>query len=425
MTGVIAAALLTIITGMAVSRAIGGETPAGASYLYGCGAMTLALTMLPWSRWSIAGVLIAAIVTLLMRRDHNSRTWFRPSVVDVPTLVVLSLFTGLSTVTRLWEWDAWAIWAMKARAFYEYGGIDWPFLEKPSNFWVHGDYPLLVSANLGLPAIVAGDWNDRWLGLVGVFMLAAAVLVVRDVTSRRFRPAVSATIALTVAALGASWYVGTAETPLLALSLAAMACLHAGELTPAAILFGLAACTKNEGVALLAAVLLAHALAALWSNVRRGSRDGWLRLARLWPAPAIVAPWVILRALHSLPTDLASGSIMSRLTARLADAGHLLTELAAWVEKPSLWIVLALAAALFWRRAPMLFAIVALQILFCLAAYFVTPYDLDWHITTSWERVSRQLAALAAYAAQVALATQFSSREVTHAEARSEQQRVP
>lgn len=138
-----------------------------------------------------------------------------------------------------------------------------------------------------------------------------------------------------------------------------------------------------------------------------------------------MAPWFILRALHALPTDLARGSVLERLTSRLAQAGPLLRELGAWVEKPALWIVLAIVAAFFWRRAPMLFAIAALQIIFCIAAYFVTPYDVTWHITTSWERVSRQLAALAAYAAQVALATQFSSAEATHAQARSEQQRVP
>lgn len=424
MIGVVAASLLTLVAGLAAARAQGRPAPIGAAYLYGCGVITLAFTLLPWVRWSVALVVVASIITLVLVRDRSiCMRAFRASPVDALTAIVLALFAGYSTVARLWEWDAWAIWAMKARAFFEYGGIDWAFMEKPSNFWLHGDYPLLVPANLALPAIVAGEWNDRWLGLIGVFILAAAVLVVRELTARRFAPSISALIAFAVAGLGASSYVGTAETPLLALSLAALACLHAEEHTAAAILLGLAASTKNEGVALLAAVLLVHAFAALRATAA-GVRDGgaWQRVRHLCLAAAIVAPWFILRALHALPTDLASGSVVDRLTSRLGQAGPLLRDLATFVEKPALWVVLAVVTAFYWRRAPMLFAIAALQIVFCVTAYFVTPYDLSWHIATSWERVSRQLVALAAYAAMVALATQFSSAEVTHAQARSEQQ---
>ena len=422
MIAVLGAALLTLIAGMAVSRAVGGRTPLGASYLYGCGVITLGFTVLPWTRWSVAVIAAASVVTLAIRWRHGVAPSFRPSIVDALTAVVLTLFAALSTVAGLWEWDAWAIWAMKARVFFTFGGIDWGFLEAPANSWVHADYPLLVPANLALPAVVSGSWSDRWLGLIGVFMLVAAVLVVRDVTSRRFSPPISAAIALTLAGLGASWYVGTAETPLIALSVAALACLHAGETTDAAILLGLAASTKNEGVALLVAVLLAHAAAGAWSAARRSSGDRWTALVRLWPAAVLVLPWFLFRALHDLPTDLTTGRVTSRLAERLSALGPLLAELAAWTEKPALWTAIVVVAAFFWRRAPMLFAIVALQAAFCVGTYLITPYAFEWHIATSWERVSRQLAALAAYAAQVALATQFSSAEVTHAQARSEQQ---
>jgi len=60
----------------------------------------------------------------------------------------------------------------------------------------------------------------------------------------------------------------------------------------AIVLLGLAACVKNEGIALLVSVALAL-LFAQRRNVRR-----------LWPAVAIAAPWLLLRA--TLPQSAAA-----------------------------------------------------------------------------------------------------------------------
>src|SRR5205823_1989070 len=100
-----------------------------------------------------------------------------------------------------------------------------------------------------------------------------------------------------------------------------------------AILLGLAACTKNEGLAMLAST----AIAIVVSDVRR-----WRRVVRLWPAAAIALPWLVLRALHDLPTDVVGGSIASRLVARLPEAGKIFAMLNADLHEPWFWTALLL-----------------------------------------------------------------------------------
>src|SRR2546423_1537939 len=82
-------------------------------------------------------------------------------------------FGLFATAARLWEWDFWAIWGLKARLFLGHGGIDWRFLESPWNTYVHPDYPLLVPFNFDFVALLNGGWSDRWLGLLSVGWAAA------------------------------------------------------------------------------------------------------------------------------------------------------------------------------------------------------------------------------------------------------------
>jgi hypothetical protein len=358
------AIVVTLVTGAGVSR----SKNIGLWYLYGAGVFALLLQVLPWSRWVV--IPIAMIAIFFIKRPEFPRF----STVDAATAVVLLAFASFATIGPLWEWDAWAIWALKARVFFEHGSVDWQFLATPSNEFAHADYPLLVPINLGLHAILGGAWDDRWIGLVTVAMLAAGTLAIRQITD-------SAVVALAFAALGASRYVSTAETPFIVLSVCAIAFLRAGEWRHASVLLGFAALTKNEGLALLVACAIAS------------RRDA----VRLWPAAVIAAPWLLARAFHRLPGDLSRGDFHG---AAAADIARLLIQ---HLSMPWLWLAIAVALPLALLRERWILAIVGMQLLFCVAVYLITPHDVAWHIGNSWDRVSRQLVAMAAFAVVAAL----------------------
>ncbi|MEA2344045.1 MAG: hypothetical protein QOF63_2214, partial [Thermoanaerobaculia bacterium] len=330
-----------------------------------------------------------------------------------------------ATLAPVWEWDFWAIWGLKARTFLEIGGIDWHFLESRWNTFTHPDYPLLVPLNYDFVALLNGGWSDRWMGLMCVAWAVALALVARSLAARQTTPFFAALLALLVAALGFSRYVGLAEGALIAFGGAGVLFVRAALLDDdevswrhAALMLGFAANCKNEGLALLVAVTIA-VIATSWSRA-------WSRLRRLAPAYALAAPWLILRAAHTLPTDIARGSTISRLFARLPHAHQILMFLAEQLNKPWFWIVILtgilLGPAAVRRRERFIFLVTAIQCLFYVVVYFITPNGLQWHVLSSWPRLTAQIAVPITFAVFLMLANSLRAEEdAPHAEAGSEQ----
>jgi hypothetical protein len=390
----------------------------GLAFLYGSGAIyfvLLALSVLHMP-WSLLSVTIAALIVVLpftksLSTQHSGlRT--RLHIVDVFALVAPVAFACYATIAPLWEWDFWAIWGLKARVFLEAGGIDWRFLQSPWNTFAHPDYPLLVPFAYDFAALVGGGWSDRWLGLLFVAWALAFLLVARDLAAAETKPLAAALITLALSSLAVSRYVGLAEGALVAFLGAGVLFVRRGILFDdivswrhGAILLGLAACTKNEGLAMLASVAIAIAIV----DVRR--------VVRLWPAAAIALPWLVLRALHHLPTDVVSGSLAARFVARAAGAGEIFKLLLLNLHDPWLWAALLVGLLIIpvaaRNRERFVFLATLFQLLFYAGAYFVTPHDPGWHIATSWPRLTMQIVAPFAYSVMI---------ELAHAEARSEQQ---
>ena len=65
----------------------------------------------------------------------------------------------------------------------------------------------------------------------------------------------------------------------------------------------------RKGLTALLLALLAAAVGALVCSGR------WRDVPRLWPALAVAAPWQVLRAVHSLSTDLLAGPLQDRIVA--------------------------------------------------------------------------------------------------------------
>ncbi|HEY2627606.1 MAG TPA: hypothetical protein VGI57_00690 [Usitatibacter sp.] len=410
MTSTLVPIFIAFLLGLPIARSLDrGADPlqlAGTAFLYGTGTIFLVLLAfsvlgIPWSAPIVGAVLLVifavrALFEVRRMRGRRSRAP-RPHIVDLLTLATVAGYAFYATAAAPWEVDFWAIWGLKARVFLESGGIDWRFLASGWNVFQHSDYPLLVPFNLDFGALVTGEWDDRWMGAWFVAWGASLIAVVRSLAAREATPFFASLITVAVAASCLTRFVGLAEGPLVAFGTAAVLFLRMGlrddDEAPwrhGALLLGLAANCKNEGLALLAAATLAVAI----SGPRRGIVT---RVKRLWPAFALAAPWLVIRALHALPTDLVSGSVLDRAMEHLSNGAAILGVLAARLAQPWAWIALAVALlaipAATLARERFVLAVTAIQLLFFVGAYFTSPFDVAWHVWASWPRLTAQLAA--------------------------------
>jgi hypothetical protein len=427
-----AAILITILAllvaglpiALAVDRRARGALLIGVAFLYGSGLVFVALLALSilHIKWTLISATVAGLLGCLVawwaarRRSaqHSALSTHHVSLhwLDLVTLLTLIGYTVFATLAPVWEWDFWSIWGLKARVFFELGGIDWRFLESRWNAFSHTDYPLLVTLNYAFAALVNGGWSDRWLGVLLVAWAAAATLIVRALAAQETTPLVASLIALAAGPIAASHSIGLAETALIAFGGAAVLFLRRAVLFDdqaawrhGAILLGLAANTKNEGLALLTAV----AVALLFLKPRR--------VLRLWPAVALAIPWLLLRAVHTLQTDIIEGSVLARVISRLPATLPILHLLRRYLIHPWFWVALlagiVVAPAARRNREAFVLLVTAVQLGFYVGAYFATPNDPHWHIWTSWPRLTVQLALPVAFAVIMMLAGSFPGSEET------------
>ncbi|MEA2338562.1 MAG: hypothetical protein QOE82_2569 [Thermoanaerobaculia bacterium] len=466
MTSTLIAILSLIVLGipitLAIDRSARGPLLIGAAYLYGSGTMflillTLSIVHLHWTliAVTVVALLIFSAAAILAGRQPGNRATRQPSnsatqqpsnpkphAFDAITILIITAYALYATLASLWEWDYWAIWGLKAEQFLEIGGIDWRFLESRWNTFAHPDYPLLVPMNFDFVALINGGWSDRWLGLLFVAWGIALLLVVRALASRETTPFYAALLTMAVAGLAVSRYVGLAEGTLIAFGGAGVLFIRTALIEDdracwrhGALMLGFAANCKNEGMALLVAATIA-VIAVAWSRSRAVSRGGGAARPRnretarplryLASAYALAAPWLILRAFHTLPTDIAGGSATSRLLARLPYAHQILGFLAARLNEPWFWVAILagilIAPTAARRREVFVFLVTAIQLLFYVAAYLSTPHNIRWHVLTSWPRLTAQIAVPITVAVFLMLANSLRrSQDAPHAEVGSDQ----
>ncbi len=454
LVAILSLVVLGIPIALSVDRKSRGALLTGTAFLYGSGAIFLELLALSVLnvRWTLVSVTIAALlvssasaaVARLRVPVQPTRppVIVRPHLFDAATLLTIAGYAVYATLAPLWEWDFWAIWGLKARVFLDAGGIDWRFLGSPLNTFAHVDYPQLVSFNFDLVALIGGEWSDRWLGLLFVAWSLAIVLIVRALAARETTPFLGALITFGLSGLAVSRYVGLAEGALIAFGSAGVLFVRSAldDDDPAswrhgALMLGFAANCKNEGLALLAAVTMALVAESWWRGLVRARSEGdsgkpirrvFTTLLRLAPAYILAIPWLLLRATHALPTDIAGGSAASRLMARLPYAHQILGFLMAKLYQPWLWVAvlvgILLAPSVARRRERFVFFVTGIQFFFYVGAYLSTPHNLRWHVLSSWPRLTGQIALPIAFVVLVMLANSLqASQDAPHAEARPDE----
>jgi len=374
-------------------------------WLLGAGAVALvlfaaSLMHVPWGRWMVVAAVIAVLAVAWGRREGA-----RPAGVDaasapfdaVAILAILG-YARYATLAPTPEVDFIMFWGMKAKQYAFARGIDWAFLQNPFNQFAHTDYPPLVTLLFDAQTLLVGAWPDRWLGVINVAFGVATLLMLRwflaEETETRWLRAL-ATLAFITSAF--SPWLGLAEGPLIAYGTTGLLFIRRGDVARGAVYLGLAANCKNEGLTLIAAAAIALVAAGAWRSV-----------ARLWPAAAIAAPWLMARSLHGLHGDLVTPGAAERAIAHLHNLGPMFSAMARYsLGKSVLWSGIALAlvvgAPRIVRRERFLAIAIVVQIAFFLAAYIVTPHDVTWHVRWSWERLVAQLGAAIVFLAMVSV----------------------
>jgi hypothetical protein len=363
------------------------------SFLLGAGIgfallMLESLLHIPWTRAGVMVPLVAiAVIGIVVRRHALRVTMPRVHWLDLVTLVLIAGYARFATMAPTPEYDFIGIWGVKAKEFFVARGIDWGWLANPFNEFAHVDYPLLVPLTFDLQMMVSGGEA----GLMNVAFGVATLLMLRGFLDEEIeRPLVGALATIALAWTALSPWIGLAEGPLVAYGTAGLLFIRRGDVERGAVMLGLAASCKNEGLTLIVAAAFAS-----------------FQLRKLWPAAAIAAPWLILRAAHHLQTDLTSGPMLPRVIEHLSHPAPMLRAMFVYsLGKPLFWsgVLLALLIGVRQlRRERFLALAIAIQLAFFIAAYLVTPHDVAWHVRWSWERIVTQLAAVMGFLAVVVL----------------------
>lgn len=415
--------------------------------LFGETSFALWALGVPWLA-AIWPALALALVTLLagqlwLARMRSSPTRAEPgapaglwalALVVAAAQVIRSAWNAVHT--PLASWDAWSIWAFKARMFAG-GGPPTSYFHGPVTLYTHPDYPLNVplaeAALLRLP----GPLGPGLSYLLGPACLAGLLLLFYAGLSRlhgaRAAAMVTGALAL-IPALPMQAAGGDADVPLAmygggaALYLLLWWRLRCpADAVLCALLAGGAAWTKKEGLAIAALVLLASAAG---EAVRR--RDGiWVRTRHVaimtLAAALFTLPWLLFTwSEHPSGRDFLPMTAVTLVT-HIGRAPHIVLSVALQMLDFANWSLLwpavaALSILCLVRRSPGAFGLMLLLLLqigvYGLAFAFSSWQPYTAHVQTSLDRLLVQATPLALLVV-VECASAMTAARATEVTARS------
>ena len=346
-------------------------------------------------------------------------TWLLALAFGVVLVISWIRLVQMATALPVGEWDAWALWNLRAKFLAAPGGA-WRYALSPLLSNTHPDYPLL------LPAFVARAWKagggvNMVAPVVTALVFFAALIALLVSTVALLRGAASALLAGLVILSTTSLLLWApsqyADIPLAFFYLGAIALMFL-EASPtvslsdggrrallwAGLCTGLAAWTKNEGIAFLVCILAVFLAFTLWRQRDATAiiRAGWL-LAGVAPG-VFLTLWLKLSlapAVDPLVTQGLSG------VARLQDVSRYvevakgfftnLLNLGSGAAHPLILLAI-LGILLRWQveeryRLPVLIATAGLVLVFLsyCAVFIITPYALAWQVQSSFDRLILQV----------------------------------
>jgi hypothetical protein len=310
--------------------------------------------------------LVLLVVAFLRRPAAERRASSRSHWTGLLPLALLGVLLSYALVAvgrrPLLEFDGWAIWGMKARALYQFGGTGTPVFT--SDAYPPLQHPLLFPSLEATASRAMGAFDPALFHVQLVLLAAAFAAALVDLYGRRVPLLLAGLVVVSVVSATATIQqlaTALADVPLaffVALGLVGLArWLETDETPPlvCAVLFlGAATLTKSEG-ALFAVTAALALLGTLAATERRRLPRAALAFAGV---AAILAPWRLYVAAHDLPiaeyrfTDALSPSFLADHSDRVWPAVSGLTHRAATGGFGLLLavIVLGVAAAILSRR---------------------------------------------------------------------------
>lgn len=279
--------------------------------------------------------------------------------------VFLLLYSWLAWRQPDGSWDAWAIWNLRAK-FYAAGA--WSSVSALN--YSHPDYPPL------LPLLVAAGWqitgvSALWPMLLHGLVLGGALWLLRD----RWQA-----VALVGGAAALYAPMQNADLPLALCLLAACVAYEGRSECGVGAALGVGLLVKNEGA------LMAMAFGVAWVVMER--RLPYRALLAALPGLVLL---MVYKALVPVSNDImgAGGALDRALDwsrygviagyatwglVTFAGGALVVLVLGLWVMRVRVrWSVSLVAIAMIW--------------LGYLAVYVITPNDLTWHLSTSYDRL--------------------------------------
>jgi hypothetical protein len=342
----------------------------GAAYLFG-----IAVLVVPSSYLALAGIPVGwsalliglAAAGLAIRRVGLVRTLPRPrlgsptpeavaaAALTIVALVVLGYAFRAFVVRPLVEYDAWAIWAVKARLLYQDPSAAPAALR--SGLYGQSSYPLALPTLQALGFGAMGRFDGTAIGAQFAWLAFGFVAALWSILERHARPTAIALAAAAIVVAPQILYqllTHYADVPLglfVGLGVAAGAAWTArpdgdGWLLACSVGFlGFAGLTKSEGLLFAAAA----AVALLAAQV--GGRDRWRpALVAVGALAAVVVPWRLYCSAYGLTTpdyDLANALKIGYLRSHSDRVGPTVREVWRQLQNTHSWgyLVAAIAAA--------------------------------------------------------------------------------
>jgi len=417
--------LLILLTGYAVLSAIHPQSRMRLVQLFalsgalGAGCVGL---LLFWSSLAgfatsrgqllLIGACVSAGLCLLWTKQRLIAPVFRlRAKVLLRVILIFYAFTTValnSLANPLGEWDAFAIWALKAKVLLYSALNPAPaYFHDLSLSYSHLDYPLMV------PFLTAGDFaatggtNDRAAESISVFLDLLLVPMVYAGLRWKLKPFPSALLSAIYALLPAVCrYSGTgcADVPL--------AVFYAGNVIYSvrwianprwqylflAILFGtFTAFTKNEGLVL--ALICGGTMLLLGTRHGQGLQP-FKRIFFFAGLLALDGAWLIWnRQLPRTHENYGSKLFSPALIEQMPRLKQILPALLVHAADPANWglvcILITCAIALGWRAFRLrpvqaVWLIFGMQMASYIMVYIVTPWDLDTLLPTTADRLILQ-----------------------------------
>jgi hypothetical protein len=392
----------------------------------------LLLLGVPGAAWALPyAVLLAAAAVFWSFRAHRTArpaasllpglpespafrwNWALGLAFAIGLLLVFGAFFASVEANPDGQWDAWSIWNLRAK-YLAGPGPSWKYAVSPLLSETHPDYPLLQSSFIAMLWKGSGA-STPFAPIATALLFLATTLGLLVSALALLRSSSAAWLAGLVALANTSYLLQPAtqyaDVPLSFYYLAALVLVFLARasgrpalLTAAGLFASCAACTKNEGLAFLACVLVCYPLAGWRSRGPRPTLAAWLYLL-LGALPGLLFSALFKLVLAPAADPLFAQKI-SQVLPKFADPSrYLQIAKALWDEALNLGIpqahpLLLLAILMFalrfrvlpGERAELLFGGLALALVggAYAAAYLASP-SLAWQLRTSLGRLCAQL----------------------------------